>query len=101
MAKLSISVRSTIRQFAYWVANRSVGHPLLEGVDYSAIFVEPSAMEEAFAVFVNVLEVDQNGKVTNAKEAEHRAAQSIRRYCDPNYVVTPPFQDWEVQLPFE
>ena len=58
-------------------------------------------MEEAFAVFLNILEVDQNGLVTNAKEAELRAAQSIRRYCDPSYVVTPPFQDWEVQLPFE
>jgi len=101
MAKLSLSVRSSIRQFAYWVANRSVGHPLLEEVDYSCIFVEPSAMEEAFAVFLNILEVDQNGLVTNAKEAELRAAQSIRRYCDPSYVVTPPFQDWEVQLPFE
>ena len=102
MAKLSTSVRSSIRQFAYWVANRSVGHPLLTDVDYSCIFNgDPSAMEAAFSIFLNVLEVDDNGNVRNAKEAEHRAAQYIRRYCDPDYVVEPPFEDWEVDLPWE
>jgi hypothetical protein len=99
MAKLSKSVRSSIHQFAYWVANKSVGNPLLEGVDYSCIFEEPSAMQAAFAIYSNVLEVDETGRVLNAKDAERRAAQEIRRYCDPGYVVTPPFEPWEVELP--
>ena len=55
MAKVSTSVRGSMRQFAYWVANRTVGLPTLEGVDYGCIFEEPSALEAAFAVFGNVL----------------------------------------------
>ena len=100
MAKLSLSARGAIRQFAFWVANRSVGHPLLNGIDYTCIFEEPSAMEQAFAIFVNVLEFDANERVLNFKHAERRAAQSIRAYCDPEYQVEPPFEAWEVELPF-
>ena len=98
MAKLSPSVRGSIRQFAYWVANRSVGLPLLEGVDYGAIFEEPSAMESAFAVFCNTLEVDAAGVVTNFRAAERRAAECIREYCDAGYRADPPFADGEVEL---
>ncbi|WP_435830459.1 DUF7677 family protein [Micromonospora echinospora] len=28
----------------------------------------------------------------------YRAAQYVRRYCDPDYVVDPPFEDWETEL---
>lgn len=98
MAKLSPSVSGAVRQFSYWIANRSVGLPLLEGIDYSCIFEEPSALEQAYAIFVNILEVNGHGTVTNAKAAESRAAQFIRSYVDSTYVVQPPFEDWEVQL---
>jgi hypothetical protein len=98
MPRLSPSVSGAIRAFAYWVANGTVGSPLLEGIDYSCIFAEPSALEQAFAIFANVLEFDDGGKVLNAKHAERRAAQSIRSYVDPDYVVEPPFEDWEVHL---
>ena len=98
MAKLSPSVRGCIRQFAFWIANGTVGHPLLEGIDYRAIFEEPSALEAAFAVYCNVLEFDSRGIVTNARDAERRAAESIRQYCDPGYVPDPPIADWEVEL---
>jgi hypothetical protein len=50
------------------------------------------------AFFTNVIEVDDSGRVSNVDEAEHRAAQWIRRCCDPTYVVDPPFQDWEIEL---
>jgi hypothetical protein len=72
--------------------------PLLEGFDYSCIFDEPSALEATYAIFVNVLETDETGKVLNAKAAEHRAAQWIRSYIDQGYVVDPPFEDWETHL---
>ena len=62
---------------------------------------EPSAMEAAFAIFLNVLELAAQGRVTNAKHAEHRAAQFLRRYCDGTYEVEPPFEDWEVELPVD
>ena len=100
MSRLSLGARSAIRQFAYWVANRSVGLPVFEGVDYTCIFEEPSAMEQAFAIFLNVLELDESGGAVNAKAAERRAAQYIRQYCERTYQVEPPFEQWEVELPF-
>lgn len=98
MARLSHSTSHAIRLFSFWVANRTVGLPLLEGIDYSCIFEEPSALEAAYAIFANVLELDDEGKVLNAKHAERRAAQWIRRYVDSTYVVDPPFEQWEVAL---
>jgi hypothetical protein len=79
MPKLSHSVSGAVRLFSFWVANRSVGHPLLEGIDYSCIFEEPSALEQVYAIFMNVLEVDGEGSVTNAAHAQKRAAQYMSR----------------------
>lgn len=59
---------------------------------------ESSFAELAFAIFMNNLELDEDGSVTNYKYCEHRAAQSIRSYFDPDYTVEPPFADWEVEL---
>ena len=98
IGKLNHSVSGAVRQFSYWVANRTVGLPILEGVDYSCIFKEPSALEQTYAIFMNVLEVDENGIATNEKYAEQRVAQFIRRYVDASYTVDPPFEDWEVCL---
>lgn len=98
MAKLSHSTSGAIRLFSFWLANRTAGLPLLEGIDYRCIFEEPSALEMTYAIFINVLELDDAGTVTNAKHAEHRAAQYIRSYVDAEYVVQPPFEDWEVAL---
>jgi hypothetical protein len=98
MPKLSHSVSGAFRTFSFWIANRSVGQPILDGIDYSCIFEEPSALERTYAIFANVLEFDDEGTVLNAREAECRAAQHIRSYVDPTYVVEPPFEDWEVQL---
>jgi len=98
MAKLSHSTSHAIRQFSYWIANRTVGLPLLDGIDYSCIFEEPSALEQTHAIFVNVLELDADGTVLNAKHAEKRAAQYIRSYVERGYRADPPFEDWEVAL---
>ena len=98
MQKLSPSVSGTIRTFGFWLANGTVGHPLLEGVDYSCIFREPSALEITMAIFANVLRFDDAGNVLNAKYAEKRAAQWIRSYIDRGYVVDPPLEDWETYL---
>lgn len=98
MAKLSHSTSHAIRQFSFWVANRTVGLPLLDGIDYGCIFEEPSALEQTYAIFVNVLELGADGIVLNAKHAEKRAAQYIRNYVEPGYRVDPPFEDWEVAL---
>jgi hypothetical protein len=97
MPHLSHSVSGAIRTFSFWMANGTVGLRLLEGVDYSCIFREPSALEQVYAIFANVLEFDENGNVTNAKYAEKRAAQYILEYVTGK-PADPPFEDWEVNL---
>ena len=53
---LSHSFSGALRTFSYWVANGSVGLPLLEGVEYrQTILEEPSLMEMAYAIFANVM----------------------------------------------
>lgn len=72
---------------------------MLEGVDYLTLYgEEPSAIEQAFAIFANVIELDENGDVRNFTHAQKRAADYIRSYCDPAFTVSPPFEDWEVEL---
>ncbi|WPP43371.1 hypothetical protein SK066_10730 [Paenibacillus hunanensis] len=98
MQKLSPSFSGALRTFSFWIANGTVGMPLLKGIDYSCIFEEPSALEQAYAIFANVIEMDDEGTVCNAKHAEMRAAQFIRSYVDENYTVEPEFEGWEVAL---
>ncbi|ANS80403.1 hypothetical protein SGUI_3007 [Serinicoccus hydrothermalis] len=88
-----------LRLFAFWLANGTLGLPVLEGVPYLELMGrEPSAIEQTMAIFANVLEVDERGQVVNARAAQQRAAQYLRSYCDPSYEVVPPLEDWEVEL---
>ena len=98
MQKLSHSFSGALRTFSFWIANGTVGHPLLQGIDYSCIFEEPSALEQAYAIFANVIEMDDEGMVINAKHAEMRAAQFIRSYVDSEYTLEPELEGWEVAL---
>jgi len=97
MPHLSHSFSGALRTFSFWIANGSVGHPLLEGVDYACILREPSALEQVYAIFANVIEVDESGRVINAEYAERRAAQYILQYVAGRQ-VEPPFEPWEVAL---
>lgn len=91
-------VSGALRQFSYWIANGAVGHPLLEGVEYRGLLQEePSALETVYAIFANVLELDEEGKVLNAKHAERRAAQYILQYMTGKE-AEPPFEPWETAL---
>jgi hypothetical protein len=95
--KLSNSFSGALRTFAYFMASGT--HYQLEGVDYLDLYgKEPSAIERCFAIYTNVIELDENGQVLNAKYAEARATQYIRVYCDATYKVHPPFEDWEIAL---
>ena len=95
--KLSNSFSGALRTFAYFMASGT--HYMLEDIEYLDLYgQEPSAIEQAFAIYANVIEMDEKGNVLNAKYAEERACQYIRAYCDPNFVVSPPFQDWEIAL---
>ena len=95
--KLSHSLSGALRTFSYFMASGT--HYMLEGIDYLSLYgTEPSAIEQAYAIFANVIEIDDNGTVLNVKHAEKRATDYIRSYCDSSYVVEPPFEDWEVSL---
>jgi hypothetical protein len=98
MRKLSHSFSGALRTFSFWIANGTVGLPLLQDIDYSRIFEEPSALEQTYAIFANVIEMDDKGSVLNAKNAERRAAQYIRSYVDSSYHVESEFEDWELSL---
>ncbi|NWK57704.1 hypothetical protein HW115_18950 [Verrucomicrobiaceae bacterium N1E253] len=95
--KLPHSVSGAIRTFSYFLSSGT--HSMLEGVDYLDIYgSEPSAIEQVYAIFANVLEYDHEGNITNLKHAEKRATDSLRAYCDPNFVVSPPYEEWETEL---
>jgi hypothetical protein len=89
-----------LRLFAFLLANRTLGPDILGRIDAAGILAEPSAFEQAMAIFANNLVIDADGAVPpgGAQLAGHRAAQYIRAYLDPAYQVTPPFAEWEVEL---
>ena len=95
--KIGDSFSGALRNFAYFIASGS--HCQLEGVEYLDLFGnDPSTIEMAFAIYVNVIEIDGNGIVLNARHAEKRAVDYIRSYCDPEFKVDPPYEDWEMEL---
>lgn len=100
MAKLSTDVRSSIRFFAFFLANGTVDNDLLdvEEVDYSSVLLQPSWLESISAIYTNVLEVDEQGNVLNDDQARRRAAQYIRECIDRDYTVEPPWERWEIEL---
>ena len=94
--KVNPYIKGAVRQFAYWFAHGTLGDgEILKDVDYLSLLKEESSFAEmAFTVFMNNLEYGMNG-ITNYKEAEMRAAQYIRWYCDPAYVISTPLESWE------
>lgn len=98
--KISSGASGAIRRFAGWVARGSVGHPLLEGINYwDELADSPTQMEAVFAIFANVLELDEDGEPTNEKYAERRAATFLYRYCTGQLPPgEPELQPWECEL---
>ena len=95
--KLSRDFSGALRTFAYFMAIGT--HYMLEGVDYHDQYgEEPGANEGVFAVFANVIEVDERGDVIDFTYAQKRATDFLRAYCDPAFKVNPPFENWETAL---
>ena len=90
----------TVFYFSLYFSKGTLGYPLLKGIDYTGEVLkeESSFAEQAFTIFMNNLEVDEDGNVLNYKYAENRAAQYIRRYFDSSYTVEPPFENSEMEL---
>jgi hypothetical protein len=99
MPTLSHAFSGALRTFSFWVANGTAGIPLLEDIDYRKVILEePGLLERVYAIFANVIELDDDGAPVNAKWAEHRAAQYIRAYVTGDHDVRPPFEDRELAL---
>lgn len=97
MQHLSHSFSGALRTFAYFMASGT--QYTLEGIDYLDLYGnDPSAIEQVYAIFANVLQLDETGCVTNAHYAQRRATDYLRAYCDPSFKVEPPYEDWEVAL---
>ncbi|MFI5606130.1 hypothetical protein [Amycolatopsis sp. NPDC051903] len=100
-ARLSPGASGAIRRFAGWVVARgSVGHPLLDGIEYRQTPAdEPTARETLFAIFANVLELGEDGEPLNEQHAERRAATWLFRYCTGRLPEgEPPLAGWEAEL---
>jgi hypothetical protein len=99
-SKISHGASGAVRRFAGWVARGSVGHPMLEGINYwDELKDSPSQMETCFAIFINVLELDDSGQPVNEKHAEARAATWLYRYCTGELPPgQPDLESWEVEL---
>ncbi|MBE1605696.1 DUF7677 family protein [Actinopolymorpha pittospori] len=88
--QVSHGASGAIRRFAGWVGRGSVGYPLFDqykpqgrsDVDgyWETLSSEASSLETLFAVFVNNLELDEEGEPTNEKYAERRAATFLFSY---------------------
>jgi hypothetical protein len=97
LMKLHNSFSGALRTFAYFMSSGT--HHMLEGVDYLPLYGnEASAIEQVYAIFANVLELDEQGRVLNAQYAQKRATDYLRAYCDPKFKVDPPYEDWETAL---
>jgi len=102
MAHLPSGVRAAGRFFAFFLGNGTLGYSSDTEIDFLEALAgdsgRGSALEMAFAIFLNVLEVDDAGVGTNSSLASRRASQYLRHYCDPTYEVVPPFEAWEKEL---
>ena len=66
--RVSPSFSGALRTFSYWVANGTLGQPVLDEVDYNFVLSdEPSALERVYAIFANVIEMDDEGNLLNAR----------------------------------
>lgn len=98
MARLPASVRAAVRDFATALGNGTLDSTgLLRGIDYRPDFVKnPDELPLIFTVFTNVLDIDDDGRLTNVDHATHRAAAVVRRWHQPSFVIDPPLADWEI-----
>lgn len=95
--KMHPEMRGALARFSLWIANGTVGYPILEGIDYTEMLREPSAMEMVYTVFTNNLELSDSGAPLNSRYCEERAAKWLRQYCDRAYKAEPAFAEFEYE----
>ena len=105
--RLSNDFKSALRHFVYYYTNGTQQYvigdeSILRGIDYREdLKTEASLVEQAYAIFSNNIEMDENGIVLNMTHSMKRAAQWIRMVCrekGEDYKVEPDFENLEVEL---
>ena len=95
--KLSKQFTSCLRTFAYFMSSGT--HYMIDDLDYISLYGnDPSAIEMCYAIFCNVIELDEEGNVTNFKHAQKRATDYIRSYMNPDFKISPPLEESETTL---
>jgi hypothetical protein len=91
--------KECINEFSLSLGNGDLEPELLGGIDYvPGLFNCGSTLEAIYAVFSNVLMIDQDGRPANKERASFRAAQCVKQWCVPEYEPEPRFEGWEVEL---
>jgi hypothetical protein len=70
---------------------------------YQESFLDPTILRTTLAVWMNTIEIDETGNVTNEVDAAFRAFQYFRHMFDREYNATesaPTFEPWEVDEPY-
>ena len=102
--KLSDDYRKNFRLFMYYYTNGTLGFmvgvlPVSGDLDYrEELLFEADTMQTVVSVYMNNVEMDENGMVLNQNHAMKRAAEYIRTYYDYDYKPEPEFEDWETEL---
>ncbi|UUC49578.1 hypothetical protein NOX82_27510 [Pseudomonas citronellolis] len=95
--KVSNDFSGALRTFAFFMASGS--HYMLKNVPYLDLYGrEPSAIEMTYAIFANVIEMDDEGNILNFTHAQKRATDYLKSYLNPSFQVTPPLEAWETEL---
>lgn len=70
---------------------------------YQEAFLDPTILRTTLAVWMNAVEMDDAGNVTNQSDAAFRAYQYFRQTFDHDYIRSenaPTFEAWEIEEPY-
>jgi len=70
---------------------------------YQESFLDPTILRTTLAVWMNTINLDATGSVTNEVDAAFRAFQYFRHMFDREYVASeaaPTFEPWEIEEPY-
>jgi hypothetical protein len=91
--------KQAVNEFSASLGNGSLAPGILGGTHYVAdLFGYGSTLEAIFAVFSNVLTIDEQDNPSNKEEAFFRAAQCVKQWCVTGYEAEPGFAGWETEL---
>jgi hypothetical protein len=96
--KLGVDVRNAIRFFAESLISGDLGPGDSRDLRSSFFLKEPYVVGQAMAIFLYRLEIDDDGRVLNHDEAEHRVRDYIAWKEYPGETPEPPFSDEELGI---